>query len=189
MQRDVIFIGSRLHDLRKKNSMTIKDLADDLEVSENRIRHYEYGIKQPDMKSFVLLADRFGMPMEYFVEIVERERNGFEIDYVKKQNGIIDPFYVERPEHPLDPAVADLPLEALHLTNRVRNCLARNGCNTIQDVFYSLESGAIIFFRHFGILSLEEIIIKIYRLTGADLRDCYPDLYFSKMEESLQQDN
>lgn len=189
MQRDVKFIGSRLQELREKNHITIKELADDLEVPEEVIKYYEYGAKRPNTRNLALLAHFLGVPMEYFIEIVEQKnRDGFTLDHYAWQRSNLKASYVKRPAHSLDSSAASQPLDALHLSSRTRNALHRSGCETVQDACLIVESGQVVHIRNIGIASLEELISEIYKLTGADLRDCYANLYFPGMAEAEHAD-
>lgn len=54
----------------------------------------------------------------------------------------------------------------MDLSVRSYNCLRRNGCRTLSDVINVVESGKLLNVRNLGRRSAEEILKKIYSLTG-----------------------
>jgi len=67
--------GKVLRSLRIKNSMTQKQLADTLGVSESRISMYERCQREPDFEMLEAIADYFNVDMDYLTgrSSVERQ--------------------------------------------------------------------------------------------------------------------
>ena len=59
-----------------------------------------------------------------------------------------------------------ISLSDMDLSVRSYNCLARAGCETLQDVLDLAESGEMIGLRNLGRKSYDEITGKLYELTG-----------------------
>ncbi|MBR3008353.1 MAG: helix-turn-helix transcriptional regulator [Stomatobaculum sp.] len=81
--------GKVLRSLRIKNSMTQKQLADTLGVSESRIGMYERCQREPDFEMLEAIADYFNVDMDYLTGRTSIERQ-----------------YTFSPESPADPAPA-----------------------------------------------------------------------------------
>lgn len=72
--------GSRLKDLRKEKGITQKQLADMLKVGRPTIAGYETKGKEPDFDTVVLLADYFGVTVDYMLGRDETRKKPAEID-------------------------------------------------------------------------------------------------------------
>lgn len=81
--------GKVLKSLRIKNSMTQKQLADTLGVSESRIGMYERCQREPDFEMLEAIADYFNVDMDYLTGRTSIERQ-----------------YTFSPESPTSPAPA-----------------------------------------------------------------------------------
>ena len=66
--------GKVLKSLRIKNSMTQKQLADTLGVSESRIGMYERCQREPDFEMLEAIADYFNVDMDYLTGRTSIER-------------------------------------------------------------------------------------------------------------------
>ena len=56
-----------LHGLRKDRKLTLKDLADYMNVSTQTIMNWENNIYEPDINNLVKLADFFDVSIDYLV--------------------------------------------------------------------------------------------------------------------------
>lgn len=53
--------------LRINQDMTQKDIADFLQMTVNAYQKYEYGKREPNMETFIALADFFNVSLDYLV--------------------------------------------------------------------------------------------------------------------------
>lgn len=60
-------IGTRLKELRVKNNLTQRELADKIGVSPQSYGYYENGINKPDPERLVKLADFFQVSTDYLL--------------------------------------------------------------------------------------------------------------------------
>ena len=60
-------MAARLRELRQKRGLQQKDLAKEIGVSYAAISGYECGLRQPHLSSIIMLADYFGVTVEYLV--------------------------------------------------------------------------------------------------------------------------
>ena len=60
-------MAARLRELRQKRGRQQKELAQEIGVSYAAISGYECGLRQPHLSSIILLADYFGVTVEYLV--------------------------------------------------------------------------------------------------------------------------
>jgi transcriptional regulator with XRE-family HTH domain len=58
----------RLKDLRNSRKITQTKLAMDLNMSQNTISRYETGDHEPGIAELILLADYFGVSVDYLLE-------------------------------------------------------------------------------------------------------------------------
>lgn len=58
----------RLKELRKKRNITQLKLALDLNMNQNTISRYETGEREADYATLILLADYFGVSIDYLLE-------------------------------------------------------------------------------------------------------------------------
>ena len=66
-------IGERISELRKRKSMTQKQLAEYLSVSPNSISLYERNLSTPDDETKIRLARLFDVSMDYLMGTSDRE--------------------------------------------------------------------------------------------------------------------
>jgi len=85
--------GLRLKELREKNGYTQETLAEKLGTSRSRIANYEQGVRQPDFKMQEMIADLFGVSIDYLFGREERKDWNVFIDDVA--NGRVDPNEIE----------------------------------------------------------------------------------------------
>lgn len=57
----------RLKELRESRSLSQRELGDALGLSKSSIGNYENGYRQPDMATLNLLADYFGVTVDYLI--------------------------------------------------------------------------------------------------------------------------
>ncbi len=57
--------ATRFAELRADNDIKQKDLAKLLNVSVSAVSHYEKGLNTPDLESLIILADHFGVSLDY----------------------------------------------------------------------------------------------------------------------------
>ena len=57
-------IGSRIRDIRKKNSMTQDDFATVFGVTRQTVSHWENGRNYPDMEVLKAISDRFNVSFD-----------------------------------------------------------------------------------------------------------------------------
>ena len=69
-----------LHGLRKDRKLTLKDLANFMNVSTQTIMNWENNIYEPDINNLVKLADFFDVSIDY---LVGRYINDSTIDKIK----------------------------------------------------------------------------------------------------------
>ena len=60
-------MAARLRELRQKRGLKQKELAREIGVSYAAISEYECGMRQPHLSSIIMLADYFGVTVEYLV--------------------------------------------------------------------------------------------------------------------------
>ena len=58
-----------LRNIRKENGMTMKDLADQIGVSESAISQYENGKRQPGFETLKELSGIFNVSVDYLLDI------------------------------------------------------------------------------------------------------------------------
>ena len=69
----------RLRELRQKRGLQQKELAQEIGVSYAAISGYECGLRQPHLSSIIMMADYFGVTVEYLVgreDLLERSKGG-----------------------------------------------------------------------------------------------------------------
>lgn len=57
----------KIKTLRINQDMTQKDIADFLQMTVNAYQKYEYGKREPNMETFIALADFFNVSLDYLV--------------------------------------------------------------------------------------------------------------------------
>ena len=60
-------IAARLKILRESTQQSQKEIASELGLDYKRYNHYETGRSEPDIATLILLADYFGVTIDYLV--------------------------------------------------------------------------------------------------------------------------
>ena len=60
-------IGEQLKTLRKKKSVTQKNIAEAVHITEVSYQRYEYGTVRPSLDVLIALADYFDVSLDYLV--------------------------------------------------------------------------------------------------------------------------
>lgn len=68
-------IGANIRRLRLKHGETQKALGEFLGYEATTIANYESGYRQPDLKSFLLIAKHYGATIEDFTEWHEEDES------------------------------------------------------------------------------------------------------------------
>lgn len=70
-------INDKLRELRIKKGVSQQDMADFLNVKRPTYTRYESGTNEPDLKTVILLADYFGVTIDYLLgrEMPPKEDN------------------------------------------------------------------------------------------------------------------
>jgi transcriptional regulator with XRE-family HTH domain len=76
-------IGKRLIELRNKKKMTQKEVAAKLKISRSTYSNYESDFREPDFKNVEILADIFGVSVDY---LLGREVKESSIEELKKSH-------------------------------------------------------------------------------------------------------
>lgn len=86
-------IGKRLIELRTKKKLTQKAVADKLKISRSTYSNYESDFREPDFKNAELLADIFGVSVDYLLGRgkVESEEEKELLEISKMIQNIPDP--------------------------------------------------------------------------------------------------
>lgn len=63
----------RLKELRLEKNITQEELADFLNVSKSTISLYENGVREPDLKLLVSIADYFNVSTDYLLGRIESD--------------------------------------------------------------------------------------------------------------------
>ena len=64
----------RLKELRKKKGITQLKLAMDLGLNQNSVSRYETGEREADYKTLIMLADYFGVTVDYLLERTDENK-------------------------------------------------------------------------------------------------------------------
>ncbi|MCS0823170.1 helix-turn-helix domain-containing protein [Cytobacillus firmus] len=68
-------LAERLRELRKKNKMTQKDVANFLGISESGYGYYEQGRNEPSLETLRKLASKYGVSVSYISGEVSDKQN------------------------------------------------------------------------------------------------------------------
>ncbi len=60
-------LKNNLKDLRKKNNIKQKEVAEAINVSERTYGHYETGKREPSIDTLIEIADYFNVPIDLLV--------------------------------------------------------------------------------------------------------------------------
>ncbi len=58
----------RLKELRQKNNLSQKEFAEMLKVSTGTVGNWEVGLREPDFKMLIKIADIFNVPCDYILD-------------------------------------------------------------------------------------------------------------------------
>lgn len=64
----------RLRELRLERNMSQQRLAMELSMTQNTIRRYENGEREPGIKELIRIADYFNVSLDYLLERSEQKR-------------------------------------------------------------------------------------------------------------------
>lgn len=64
----------RLKALREKRGISQLKLAMDLGLNQNSISRYESGVREPDYKTLIALADYFDVSIDYLLERTDKPK-------------------------------------------------------------------------------------------------------------------
>ena len=64
---DMIEIGLRIRETRKKSGMTQSDLAKMLFISTQSISKWERGLSVPEISNFKMISNIFGVSIDYLI--------------------------------------------------------------------------------------------------------------------------
>lgn len=56
-----------LKELRKKNNLTQAELAKYLNMTQRTYAHYEKGDREPNIETLILLAEKYGVPVDVLI--------------------------------------------------------------------------------------------------------------------------
>ncbi len=65
----------RLKELREKNNISQVKLAIELNLNQNTISRYENGEREADYKTLIVLADYFGVTVDYLLGRTDEKNN------------------------------------------------------------------------------------------------------------------
>lgn len=86
-----IKIGAKIKELRINNNILQKELAIDLNLSQQTISLYEADKRQPSYSNLVSIADYFNVSVDFLLgrkerkDEIEKERNEIKIEKIKKE--------------------------------------------------------------------------------------------------------
>lgn len=76
--------GERIRSLRKERNMTLRDLADKLNIPFTTLGNYEREDREPNVSTFLALADFFGVSVDYLTGKQDKrtsDQYGFQRDF------------------------------------------------------------------------------------------------------------
>lgn len=76
--------GERIRTLRKERNMTLRDLADRLNIPFTTLGNYEREDREPNVSTFLALADFFGVSVDYLTGKQDKrtsDQYGFQRDF------------------------------------------------------------------------------------------------------------
>lgn len=131
-------IGSKIRKLRQERKMTLRQLADELQVPFTTLGNYERGDRPPDFQFVLSVAQYFGVPINYFsqedeVDSIDKYKaKDFAVDFnnlvskadpeVRKQIlDIFDQLFLITCEH----AVSEVNNKELLLLQQLINFISR----------------------------------------------------------------
>lgn len=86
-------IATKIKNLRKGRKLTQQELADNIGLNRCTIGNYETGRRTPHLSELTLIADYFGVGLDYFgvatkdevFDLLSRAKEVFESDKIKKE--------------------------------------------------------------------------------------------------------
>ncbi|MCK5368283.1 MAG: helix-turn-helix transcriptional regulator [Cyclobacteriaceae bacterium] len=60
-------IAKIIRDLREETGLSIRDLAEKIDISHSSLDHYEKGMVFPNLRSAIKIAEYFKIPIDYLV--------------------------------------------------------------------------------------------------------------------------
>ena len=76
---------NRIKELREKNSLTLRGLGKEINMSSSRISQYETGKREPKLETWQALANFFDVTVPYLQGIDDKPNTGYSKDYIYKQ--------------------------------------------------------------------------------------------------------
>lgn len=76
---------NRIKELREKNSLTLRGLGKEINMSSSRISQYETGKREPKLETWQALANFFNVSVPYLQGIDDKPNTGYSKDYIYKQ--------------------------------------------------------------------------------------------------------
>lgn len=68
----------RLKELRQKNNLSQKEFAEMLKVSTGTVGNWEVGMREPDFKMLIKIANIFNVPCDYLLDRFSNDDDGGE---------------------------------------------------------------------------------------------------------------
>lgn len=65
----------RLKELRQKHNLSQKEFAEILKVSTGTVGNWEVGLREPDFKMLIKIADIFNVPCDYILDRYSNDDN------------------------------------------------------------------------------------------------------------------
>lgn len=87
--------AKRLRSLRDKKSLTQKQVADHLGITESAYGFYEQGKREPSQSSLAKLSQLFEVPIDYLVMGKSVESTNEEQEFIEWLKGVDDVFFYE----------------------------------------------------------------------------------------------
>lgn len=66
-------LSERLRQLREKRNMTQAEVAEAVGIAVRTYQHYESGAREPNVSTFVALAQLFGVSLEHLAGLTDLE--------------------------------------------------------------------------------------------------------------------
>ena len=67
LEKNMLILSERLFELRKEKSLSQEDAAKEIGIAYRSYRRYEAGEREPDASTLVLVADYYGVSIDYLV--------------------------------------------------------------------------------------------------------------------------
>lgn len=76
---------NRIKELREKNSLTLRGLGKEINMSSSRISQYETGKREPKLETWQALANFFDVTVPYLQGIDDKPNTGYSKEYIYQQ--------------------------------------------------------------------------------------------------------